>query len=513
MSGEDREATVGPPRAWWQARPLLVLFVALAAVPLIYPPVPALVDLPGHMGRYRVQLDLASSPWLHHYYGFRWAAIGNLGVDLLVMPLGRVIGLEAAVKLIVLAIPPLTVAGFLWVAREVHHRLPPTALFALPFAYGHPFLFGFVNFALSMALAFLAFGLWLHLAHRRAFKLRAVLFVPISLIVFFTHTFGWGTLGLLCFSAEAIRQHDEGAGWFRAGWTAALHALSMALPGLVMLSWRSETHGGMTLDWFNWELKLRWLKFALRDRWEVFDLTSLGLVAAVLLYALVSRRFTFSRNLLFSALALLAAFIMLPWQVFGSAFADMRLMPFVIAVAVLAIRPRDGAPTRTATALAFAGLGFFLVRIAATTASLAIAANDQSTKLAALDHVPMGARVATLVGYPCGIEWPLPRNSHLGGMVMVRRDGFSNDQWVIEGANLLQLRYSLAGPFSADPSQLVRSNRCLHPWTIDRALARLPRGAFDYLWLIDPPPFDEKLTAGMQPVWRGSGSILYRLKP
>ena len=26
-----------------------------------------------------------------------------------------------------------------------------------------PFLFGFVNFALSMALAFLAFGLWLRL--------------------------------------------------------------------------------------------------------------------------------------------------------------------------------------------------------------------------------------------------------------------------------------------------------------------------------------------------------------
>ena len=77
-------------------------------------------------------------------------------------------------KLIVLAIPPLTVAGFLWVAREVHHRLPPTALFALPFAYGHPFMFGFVNFALSMALAFLAFGLWLRLARLGRLRLRAV---------------------------------------------------------------------------------------------------------------------------------------------------------------------------------------------------------------------------------------------------------------------------------------------------------------------------------------------------
>jgi hypothetical protein len=31
------------------------------------------------------------------------------------------------------------------------------------------------------------------------------------------------------------------------------------------------------------------------------------------------------------------------------------------------------------------------------------------------------------------------------------------------------------------------------------------------LWLIDPPPYDPKLVADVQPVWRGAGSILYRL--
>ena len=94
--------------------------------------------------------------------------------------------------------------------------LPPTALFALPFAYSHPFMYGFVNYALSIALAFLAFGLWLRLARLHRLRLRAILFVPISLIVFFTHTFGWGVLGLLCFSAEAVRQHDGGKRLVRA---------------------------------------------------------------------------------------------------------------------------------------------------------------------------------------------------------------------------------------------------------------------------------------------------------
>src|SRR5690349_9757938 len=193
-------------RRWWETRWFLLGIALLAALPLIYPPIPPLVDLFGHMGRYRVELGLGTSPWLKDYYGFHWAAIGNLGVDLLIMPLGKLIGLEPAVKLIVLIIPPLTAIGFLWVSREVHGRVPPTSLFALPFVLGHPFLFGFVNFALSMALAFLGFGLWLRLARFHRTGLRAILFVPISIVVFFAHTFGWGTLGLMCFSAEAVRQ-------------------------------------------------------------------------------------------------------------------------------------------------------------------------------------------------------------------------------------------------------------------------------------------------------------------
>ena len=124
--------------------------------------------------------------------------------------LAPLFGLEPAVKLIVLPIPALTVAGLLWVAREVHGRVPPTALFALPFAYNFPFLFGFVNFALSMALALIAFAFWLRLGAARtgsgcappcSCRSRSLLWV--------VHAFGWGTLGVLAFSAELVRQHDQ----------------------------------------------------------------------------------------------------------------------------------------------------------------------------------------------------------------------------------------------------------------------------------------------------------------
>ena len=342
-------------RPWWESPGFLTLVVLATTIPLVYPPIPPLVDLFGHMGRYRVELDLANSPWLQAYYDYHWAAIGNLGVDILVIPLGKLLGLEWAVKAIVLAIPPLTAAGFLWVAREVHGRVPPTAFFALPFIYGYPFLFGFVNFTLSVALAFLAFGLWLRLGRLERTVLREWLFVPISLLVFFCHTYGWGLLGLMCFSADAVRLHDRGRTWWKAGIEAALRTSVMAGPILIMLVWRSETHGGQTVDWFDWKIKWRWIYSALRDRWKWFDIASLAAASLAFFYAIFSRKLTLSRNLAFSAIVLAAGFAIIPRIVFGSAYADMRLVPYMFAVLLLAIRFRGPASPRLGSAVAMAG--------------------------------------------------------------------------------------------------------------------------------------------------------------
>jgi hypothetical protein len=483
-------------------------------VPLLYPSVPPLVDVAAHMGRYRVELDLAGSPLLQQYYGYRWAPIGNLGVDVLVKMLGPVLGLEPAVKLIVITIPLLTAAGMLWVAREVHGRIPPTAFFALPFAYAQPFLFGFLNYALAMALALLCFALWLRLGRLGRTTLRAALFLPISVIAFFCHIYGWGVLGLLCFSAEAVRQRTVGNSWLKACAHAARSVSVMVAPLAIMLWWRSDTQGAPSGDWLNLAEKLWWLKSVLRDRWLWFDLASIALVGALLAEALRNPRLTFSRNLAFSALALAAGFMLLPQIIFGSAYADMRLAPYMIAILLLAIRLRPEASGKFGTALAIAGLAFCAARFGAATISLKLAADDQKAKLAALDHIPPGARVATFSGAGCIDDWVMPWNNHLGSMVIVRRQGFSNDQWIVAGVNLLEVRYRQPGRFASDASQIVRPNDCRprRDWPIDESLAQLPRDSFDYLWLIDPPPLDAKLVRGDELVWRGPGSALYRIK-
>jgi hypothetical protein len=501
------------PLRFWETRAFVVLAVLISTLPLLWPDVPPLTDLPGHMGRYRIQLDLANSPALARFYAFEWDLIGNLGVDLLVIPLERLFGLELAVKLIVICIPALTVGGFLWVAREVHGRVPPTAFFALPFAYGHPFTFGFVNFALSMAFAFLAFAFWLRLARFGRFRLRAALFVPISVIIWVTHTFGWGALGLMAFSAEAVRQHDKGRNFVEAAFRAGLHCLSIAPPLLLMLAWRSGLVGGVTTDWFNWWSKLRWVLTALRDRWQWFDLGALAVILVLLGEALRNKRLEYSRNLAASALVLLLVFVLLPRIVFGSAYADMRLVPYLLALAVIAIRYRPSAAARHLRMLAMAGIAFFLVRTAGTTTSFWIYDRIYDRELAALDHVPRGARLASLVGEYCGRPWAMTRLQHLPGMAVVRREAFSNDQWVMAGAQLLRVRYPEGRPYTQDPSQIVTVRRCPREFyrTVNQSLAAAPRDAFDYIWLIRPPPYDPALVRGLRPVWRSGRSVLFQV--
>ena len=501
------------PQGWWQHRGLLLALLALAALPVLITDIPPLTDLPGHMGRYRVQLDIDNSAALQSFYTFNWSLIGNLGVDLLMEPLARLIGLEPAVKLIVTLIPPLTVAGFLLVAREVHGRIPPGAFFALPFAYGFPFMFGFVNFALSMALAMLAFGLWLRLARLRQLRLRAVIFVPISAIIWVTHAYGWGTLGVMAFSAELVRQHDRGRGFVESAMRAAMHCLVLAPPLLPMLAWRSGHVGGSTGDWFNMRAKVAWLVMALRDRWFWLDVLSLSAIVTLIAGAMRSKRLGFSRNLAASALFLALVFLLLPRIVFGSAYADMRLVPYMFAVAVLAIRVRDPEDRQFHGRLALAALAFLLIRFGGHAASFWIYDREYDRQLAALDHVPRGARMVSFVGVSCNAPWAMTRLEHLPAMAIVRREAFSNDQWAMAGAQLLGVRYPGARGFVSDPSQLVAPHPCKYEiWrSIGAVFAELPRDRFDYVWMINPPAYRPELTRGLVPVWRSGSSALFRI--
>ncbi|WP_207796562.1 hypothetical protein [Sphingomonas oleivorans] len=506
---------VETPSGWWNSRIFLALLVLAAAIPLLRPDIAPVTDLMGHMGRYRVEISDPDSQLRNLYYDFRWALIANLGVDLLILPMAKIFGLELGVKLIVMAIPMLTVSGMLLIAREVHGRVPPVAFFALPLAYSYTFQWGFVNFLLSMALAFNAWALWLRLGRTGRLRLRAGLFVAIGIILYIAHVFGWAVLCLLAFASEVVRFRDRGRGFIASIWYGGWACLPLAPPLLLMALWRSGDAKGGNADWFYWRAKYVYMLSALRNHVRWFDIASISLLWALIALGLTRLGLLMNRTLGIAALLLGIAYLLLPRVLIGSAYADMRLAPYVVMVAVIGLSLRT--PSRlVAQIVAVLGIAFFAARLTVSTIHYAEIDRLHTDQLRAIDHMKEGARVFAMVELRCLGLWDSSRMEHLGAMVIVRRRGFVNGQWTAAGAQLITIKYAPAKGYAEDPTQILRPGRCRQRGAkrYPEGLYTLPPGAFDYVWLIDMPRSKWRAFPGLTPIWNGGArGLLYRVDP
>lgn len=486
---------------WWA----IALVCLIAIAPLLVVGIAPLTDLYGHLGRYAVQTELAQRPGLQPFFSYEWKLIGNLGGDILVELLHPIFGLEGSVRATVMITQLLGALGLLLVSREVHGRVTPFALAAIPLIYGFPFNYGFINYTLSMALALLAYVAWLRLRRAGREGLAALWLGAAGAAIWVAHTYGWAFLGLLA-----------GSTMLAEVWTARMHPLRavprilaacwpLLLPIVPMVIWRAESAGAAMSGWA-WQFKFVWALSALRTYWRDFDMAALAALVMLLGWALASRAVRFDRGVGIAALLCLVFFMALPFRVFGSAFADMRLLPYALALALVAMGPGKQAARAWLVAGALA-IAFFGVRMATTTIAYSRQDALVQAALPALGKMPRAARVAFFSVKPCRTRWALAPLDHLAGAAMARRDAFVNDQWQAPGVNPLKVSYPAAEPFVRDPSHLVVGEECIETRSrirLSSALKKLPRGAFTHIWIVGevpkritpPPGFVEVQGAG-----------------
>jgi hypothetical protein len=499
------------PRPWWQSRWLAAVLALCAAVPLLVPSFPPLIDLPAHFSGYYVQETIARSPALARFFTFQWKFIPNLGVELLIVPLTPLVGLQLAVKLVVAAIPALAVAGMLWIAFEAHGRIPPTALFALPLAFGYPLIFGFVNYCLSVSLALVALGLWLRLSRQGRTGLRSVVFAVVAPAIMVAHALGYGILVITAGGTAVGAAISSKTPPHKAVWSAILACLPMAWPLLLLPLWQggaSPPSGG----WFDLARLAIAFTTILREQFQWWDLAGAALLYAVAALPILWRgRFAYAPVLAVPAVLLWLLSILLPFNVFGSDFVNVRLMPVACALTILAVRPRAAAPSWVPVI----AIALLALRLGVTAFDMDRADSAIQAELKALDHVLPGSRVATFVVLRCTRRWEPPRMQHIGSWATSRRDSFSNDQFSRSEGQLLGFRSDVGSPIRPMPDAAVMSEPCAR-WptkpTLAQALQQISWDHVDYLWLIDVPPAQIPNDARLTPLWRNHHSILFRLR-
>ncbi len=485
---------------WWQTRRAVGLAMLVATMPLWFVSLPPLIDLLGHMGRYHIQLNLADSPALQANWDYRWLLIGNLGSDLAMELLGRIFGVERGAVILGALLVPIMMAGMVRLARAVHGHVPATIWAAFPFAMAYPWHYGLVNFWMGIGLALHA-AAWAIAAQPSRWQ--SVWLGIVALGLWVVHIYGWVVFGVLIVAFRLAKRDWRG---LLALWPLAAPLIVMAVQG-----YGSSGNAAATLGWFDWRYKGLALLWTLRDQSAVFDLACLAAVALLMIASIGWRTLGWRAPLAIAAVLLVAAIAIIPYQLLGSAYADARLWPVAILVALLAIDVRS---PRAATAVATAAAAVFVARIAVTTWGFAGYDRDFALHLRALDRVERGARIAVLVSFPCDVAWRRPRIEHLDALVIVRRDAFTNGQWDVPGAQTLIALGGRGTPFNADPSQLVRRRGCPVDLRAELGarIARVPRDRFGYVWVLGFAPASLPRYEGLQPIYADAQTILYRTR-
>lgn len=462
---------------------VVVLLSLLAALPVLLVHLPQMSDYPAHLAAWHVAREAGHNPAIDALYRYEWHWIPNLGTELLVQPLALLFGLEHAGWLIAALVPALLATSLLVLDRVLRGRTSAGGLLALATVWSPALLMGFLNYELSLALAFFGLAGWIALEGRGA---RTAVFLLAAPLVWLCHLSGWGVLGVLVFGYE----------WHKRGLVrGAISTWPLWPPALLTLLSGAGTKGataygdGLLVDKLsNWVM-------GLRDQSALVDVGTVALIVVAALVALGRGRI--DGRLGRSALLFAVLTFVLPRFLGGGDFADYRLVPVALACAALAI---DVAARPVLLALAALP---FLLRLGLT--AQAWQRNDAATQdmLAVLDHLPRGAKVAGAYG-EAPFQWAQPPFSHVFAYATVRRDAQTNADFALQGVHLLSHRQP--DPQFADPSQRVLVEQGEAPDLAGFA----PAARADYLWYVGGIP-PRALPAGAQVVFRNGQTLLLRL--
>src|SRR6266851_3893616 len=363
----------------------VLLLAAMLLAPVWIAAFPPLLDYPNHLARAFVLAHLNESHFsFRQFYRADWGAYPYLGVDASLAVLGRLFPIETAgrvyLSLCVLALP--TAVWFF--LRQAQPDAEAASLWSLLIAYNVFFLEGFLNFDLSIAVGFLALGLWLRwLAKPGTGRWIAALVAFTSL--YFTHLLGFGITGLIvgAYLALSRRQIRE---WL---WSGAL-----ALPGVAFYLHSSRV--GLSANkiiFHGWDDKLDSLGMILHGYWPWLDWISLAALAAWFLAAWWRNpEFRWDGRWLVIAGFLFVLFWAIPWMWGEGSDLDIRVLPVLFVVLLATVRVG-----KRAKWLAAIPLVLFAARTVNMTQHFAAAQTELAGLARSFEAVPRGALVLPVV--------------------------------------------------------------------------------------------------------------------
>ncbi len=422
---------------FWAA---FAVLLAGAAIPVLRADVPPLLDYPNHLARMHLLTDPALAQSLRRYYEIDWQPLPNLGMDLAVVALAKLMPVTWAMKTFIVASFALLVAGASFVHRAYYRQWSIWPLFAFLFLYNRIFLLGFLTYLFGLGLAIAGLGLWIALERRPA-GLRLAIATLVALALFFVHLLACAAYGLMLAGYElgrALELEPRTLG----PWCRRLAQVAMPfLPPLLILLLTQPVAVMQPMRFEDLGTKLYFALFAVFDDYDLaFDLACIGFLGLLTAASFATRRLAISLTLAMPLVVLGLTSIAAPSAAMSGWGAAERLPVALFVLFPAAVAPGSRLRAPATRWLAAAGLVLFATRMAVLTADWARADASYAPYIDALDHVPFGGRLALV--HPAdptavpGVFFPL---THLPLLVVPRRDAFVPSLFALPGQHIVSL--------------------------------------------------------------------------
>ncbi len=386
---------------------LATLLVAiLSVVPILGVTYIPANDYPFHLARIAILSLGDGSGLLGTVYQFGSWLLPNMALDAFALPLTRWLTAEAAVKLFLVVMQLAFLGGCVALHRAAFGRYSAWPLLCGLLLYNGIFLYGFFNYLFAAAFALLGAALWLR---SRPGWLRSAVAFGVAVALMWGHMGGFAVYAILvgAFQLKARLAPAAGRRWPAALVPLGLDVLpfvaSVALFLLVSPGKERAGDGLVYSAW--WGDKPYAALFALQSGVLWADVLVGLALAALVLVLLVKRQLAVSGTVLAGAGALWLAFVVLPPEMLGSSFADVRLVPIAALVTLLAVAPRPGAGLWAETLVMVAALAAGGVKTWALLADWQSHQGQIDTIVQATKKLPAGSTLFAATAAPYTSMW------------------------------------------------------------------------------------------------------------
>ncbi|MDE2228878.1 MAG: hypothetical protein KGL11_07560 [Alphaproteobacteria bacterium] len=489
---------------------LFVALLAVACVPLVLTPLPALVDYPNHLARMHVIANLSRSPLLRQYYAVVWRPVPDLAMDILIPPLLRVVSLETAGKLFLAVTYFLLTGGAAVLHRVLYRRWSAWSLVAFLLVYNRLLLWGLVNFLFGLGLAFWAFAGWIAWCERRT-VLRLAVGAVAALAIYFSHLMAFGIYGAMVLGYETGRLWRRRAAPDEVA-SALFVALLPLLPALASFAavfvplhaapFASGVHFARPAR----KVDLLFSVFDLYNR--PFDVACFALALIATAAAYWRRWLRLAPEIVAPLILLALLYVLVPDTLFGATGADRRL-PLAMALLLIGGSAWQAPVAPHGRVFLAAALVMFAVRLGIVAASWQASGRVYAELLAGLDALPRGARVAVAFS-AAEVNVEAAPLLHFPVLAVARRDAFVPTLFAYATQQPITFNGeygALAGRLSADALWrfYIAGDTPMEP-ALAHALARC-----GYITFAGRQPFVPRTGTGLIPVFVSPRFQIYRL--